>query len=120
MSYCGHARRWAEEYDRNLTEEAILQDLEERRLCPGCRKQVDSDFVICPTCHYQLRLRCTSCGKLLNPNWDVCPYCGQEPGQEPVSAPVAQVQNTGRTTAVIPQHVEVPAAEQGPATGGES
>ncbi|MBC7235137.1 MAG: zinc ribbon domain-containing protein [Chloroflexi bacterium] len=66
----------AEEYERSLAEEALLQELEERRVCPGCRHRIDPDFVVCPYCHYQLRLRCVSCRRLLNPNWDVCPYCG--------------------------------------------
>ena len=66
----------AEEYDRSLTEEAILQDLEERRVCPSCQHRVDPDFIVCPYCHHQLRLRCVGCGRLLHPNWSVCPYCG--------------------------------------------
>ena len=66
----------AEEYERSLAEEAILQDLEERRVCPGCRRGVEPDFVVCPYCHQQLHLRCVGCGHLLNPGWDVCPYCG--------------------------------------------
>jgi len=66
----------AEEYERSLAEEAILQDLEERRVCPGCRRGVEPDFIICPYCHYQLHLRCVGCGRLLSPGWDVCPYCG--------------------------------------------
>jgi len=66
----------AEEYERNLAEEAILQDLDERRVCPSCQRRADPDFVVCPYCHEQLRLRCTGCGRLLRPNWDVCPYCG--------------------------------------------
>lgn len=82
----------AEEYERSLAEEALLQDLEERRMCPGCRQRVESDFVVCPHCHHQLRLRCVGCGRLLNPSWDVCPYCGLfreqqlEEGQEQVEA----------------------------------
>jgi len=66
----------AEEYDRDLAEEAMLQDLEERHVCPGCRRRVEADFLLCPSCHRELRVRCTSCGRLLNLNWDVCPYCG--------------------------------------------
>lgn len=66
----------AEEYDRSLVEEAMLQDLEERHVCPGCRRRVEADFLLCPYCHRELRARCTSCGRLLNLNWDVCPYCG--------------------------------------------
>jgi RNA polymerase subunit RPABC4/transcription elongation factor Spt4 len=66
----------AEEYERSLAEEAILQDLDEQRICPGCRQSVESDFIVCPTCHHQLRLRCVDCGRLVSPRWDVCPYCG--------------------------------------------
>jgi len=74
----------AEEYERNLAEEAILQELEDRRICPDCQHRVDPDFVVCPYCHYQLRLRCVGCGRLLNPQWEVCPYCGlyrEQPGE---------------------------------------
>jgi len=76
----------AEAYDRNLTEEAILQDLEERRVCPNCQHRVDPDYIVCPYCHHQLRLRCVGCGRLLQPNWSVCPYCGlfrDQGGEEP-------------------------------------
>lgn len=66
----------AEEYERSLTEEAILQDLEERRLCPSCQRRVAPDYIVCPACHHQLKLRCVGCSRLLNPSWDVCPYCG--------------------------------------------
>ena len=72
----------AEEYERSLAEEAILQDLEERRVCPGCRRGVEPDFVVCPYCHHQLHLRCVGCGRLLDPGWDVCPYCGLVRDQE--------------------------------------
>lgn len=67
----------AEEYERSLIEEAVLQDLEGRRTCPECQRQIESDFIICPHCRHQLRLRCVGCGRLLNPKWDVCPYCGR-------------------------------------------
>jgi len=66
----------AEEYERSLTEEALLQDLDPERVCPVCSYPADPDFVVCPSCHTQLRLRCVGCGRLLSPDWDVCPYCG--------------------------------------------
>jgi RNA polymerase subunit RPABC4/transcription elongation factor Spt4 len=65
-----------EQHERHLAEEAILQDLEERRICPGCQRRIEADYLLCPDCHYQLRLRCPSCDRLLNPSWDICPYCG--------------------------------------------
>ena len=73
----------AEEYERSLAEEAILQDLSERRVCPGCQRRVKPDYIICPYCHEQLRLRCVGCGRLLQPSWDVCPYCGLYREQRP-------------------------------------
>ncbi len=72
----------SEEYERSLAEEALMQDLEEQRVCLGCQRRVEPDFIICPYCHHQLRLRCVGCGRLLNPDWDVCPYCGLLRDQE--------------------------------------
>ncbi len=66
----------AEEYERSLAEESLLQDLDDKRVCPNCGRRVEADFMVCPHCHQQLRLRCVGCGRLLSPDWDVCPYCG--------------------------------------------
>jgi RNA polymerase subunit RPABC4/transcription elongation factor Spt4 len=66
----------SQRYERDLAEEALLHDLDEKHVCPNCQHQVESDFVICPYCFQQLRLRCIGCGRLLEPDWDVCPYCG--------------------------------------------
>jgi RNA polymerase subunit RPABC4/transcription elongation factor Spt4 len=80
----------AQRYERDLAEEALLHDLDERHACPNCQHQVETDFVVCPYCHHQLRLRCVGCGRLLRPNWDVCPYCGlyrdQDEPQEPIDS----------------------------------
>lgn len=66
----------AEEYERSLVEESVLQELGQRHTCPNCQRRVEDDFIVCPYCHEQLRLRCTGCGQLLQPEWDVCPFCG--------------------------------------------
>jgi RNA polymerase subunit RPABC4/transcription elongation factor Spt4 len=76
----------ADEYERSLTEEAILQGLEENRICPSCQRRIEPDYVVCPSCHHQLKARCVGCGRLLNLDWDVCPYCGRYRDQ---SAPEA-------------------------------
>jgi len=86
----------AERHERDLAEEAILQDLEEQRVCPQCRRRVEPDFVVCPTCHHQLRIPCDVCGRLLQPDWDICPYCGTkraplEETLEPAAEPMAVV-----------------------------
>ncbi|MHB9034685.1 MAG: zinc ribbon domain-containing protein, partial [Anaerolineae bacterium] len=68
----------AENYERDLAEEAILSDMEQKKACPKCQRQVKDDYIICPNCHEQLKLRCLSCGRLLDLDWKICPYCGQE------------------------------------------
>ncbi|MBN1400793.1 MAG: zinc ribbon domain-containing protein [Anaerolineae bacterium] len=66
----------SQQYERTLAEEALLQDLDQRHVCPNCQLQIEPDFVVCPHCHQQLRLRCVGCKRLLHLEWDVCPYCG--------------------------------------------
>jgi len=66
----------AEAYERALGQEALLQDVEERYICPSCKRKAEADFLVCPYCHTQLRKRCPHCERLINLNWDTCPYCG--------------------------------------------
>ncbi len=68
----------AETYERELAEESIIREMEPKRACPKCQRQVEADFILCPYCHEQLKLRCLSCNRLLDPEWAICPYCGQE------------------------------------------
>lgn len=65
-----------EAYEHALGQEALLQDIEERYICPSCRRKTEADFLVCPYCHTELRKRCPDCEDLMNLNWDVCPYCG--------------------------------------------
>jgi len=65
----------AEAYERALEEEALLQGIEEREVCPGCRRKVEPDFVVCPYCHTRLKKACPECGRLLHLSWNICPYC---------------------------------------------
>lgn len=64
-------------YQRALEEEALLQDIENQYVCPGCKQKIEADYIICPNCHTQLKERCPGCGHLLNLKWNICPYCGQ-------------------------------------------
>ncbi len=75
----------AEAYERALEEEALLKDIEERLVCPGCKQKVQPDFTICPACHTQLRKACPACDRLLHLKWNICPYCGAIPGAPKVS-----------------------------------
>ena len=48
--------------------------------CPACRAPVRDDFLVCPKCRRQLRVRCTTCDKPMEESWKVCPYCETEAG----------------------------------------
>ncbi|MFQ3568105.1 MAG: zinc ribbon domain-containing protein [Aggregatilineales bacterium] len=65
----------AEAYERSLEEEALLQDIEERPMCPGCKQRVQDDWQVCPHCHTRLKKPCSHCGRMLELAWDLCPYC---------------------------------------------
>jgi RNA polymerase subunit RPABC4/transcription elongation factor Spt4 len=65
----------AETYEQSLEEEALLQEIEEKRVCPGCGRQADEDWRICPNCMTKLKKPCAKCGQLMDLPWNVCPYC---------------------------------------------
>ncbi len=67
-----------EAYEHALGQEALLQDIEERYICPSCRRKAEPDYLVCPHCYAELRKHCAHCERLLNLNWDVCPYCGHQ------------------------------------------
>ncbi|HVS86244.1 MAG TPA: zinc ribbon domain-containing protein [Gaiellaceae bacterium] len=46
-----------------------------RETCPSCAATVESDFVVCPVCTYELRRPCAHCNAALEPDWQMCPYC---------------------------------------------
>ncbi|HEX2912034.1 MAG TPA: zinc ribbon domain-containing protein [Chloroflexia bacterium] len=63
-------------YERNLQEEYMLQDLEEREICPTCRVKTQPDFLFCFNCRTRLRRECSNCGQLVKLKWASCPFCG--------------------------------------------
>jgi len=88
----------AEAYERSLEEEALLQDIEERLVCPGCKQTVLENFQLCPSCHTRLKKVCPGCGELLRLRWNICPYCGTSPStphmlhQMPVTTKVTDLE----------------------------
>jgi RNA polymerase subunit RPABC4/transcription elongation factor Spt4 len=70
------SRTLEEEYQSSLEEESLLAALAGRLTCPGCGRQTENDWKICPTCSTVLRKACTDCGRMLDLSWNVCPYCG--------------------------------------------
>lgn len=99
----------AEKYERSLEEEALLQDIEERQICPGCKQPIEPDYVVCPICHVRLRQPCVNCGKLIHPRWSVCPYCAT--GQKAVPG----VEGAGRVTLADLEREEALTAAAAPA-----
>jgi RNA polymerase subunit RPABC4/transcription elongation factor Spt4 len=65
----------AEVYAQSLEEEALLQEIEEKRVCPGCGRQAREDWRICPNCLTKLKKPCGQCGQLMDLPWNVCPHC---------------------------------------------
>jgi RNA polymerase subunit RPABC4/transcription elongation factor Spt4 len=65
-----------ERYERELSEEALLQDIEEKRACPACQQKVQDDFLFCPNCHTRLKRRCENCHRITSLRWNICPFCG--------------------------------------------
>ena len=66
----------AEQYDRALEEEILLQELEQAPSCHNCGRPVKPDWQYCPYCEVELKHPCPQCGYLLEPGWKRCPQCG--------------------------------------------
>jgi len=63
-------------YDRALEQEALLQQIETKPVCPTCARLTEPTWFLCPTCHTHLRQPCPVCNSPLELHWDICPYCG--------------------------------------------
>jgi hypothetical protein len=79
----------AEGFDRALEQEALLQQLEERAVCPTCSRPTQPAWFLCPHCHSHLRQPCPVCNSPLELQWDICPYCGYLFPSEAADAEVA-------------------------------
>ena len=67
-----------EAYERQLAEESLLAEAEQRVVCPTCKERVQDDFILCPTCRTRLKRVCPNCGKLIRPEWNICPFCAKD------------------------------------------
>jgi hypothetical protein len=63
-------------YDRALEQEALLQQIEDKPVCPTCSRPTQLNWFLCPSCHTHLRQPCPVCRSPLELHWDICPYCG--------------------------------------------
>ena len=65
----------AESYERSLEEEALLQEIEEKPVCPTCGIRTQENWQVCPSCHTKLKKPCINCGRVLELSWNICPHC---------------------------------------------
>lgn len=82
-----------EMYQRTLEEEALLSEIEQSSVCPGCGARTQTDWQICPNCHTRQRKPCHRCGRLMELPWQICPYCST-----PIPGMVAESQPTNPST----------------------
>src|SRR4051812_20216891 len=92
----------AEVYERNLAEEALLAEVEAIKSCPGCRRRINEEWIICPSCRTRLNRVCANCGRLVGLDWSLCAWCGKDFERTDVASydPIATE---------MPQSVEAPA-----------
>jgi len=104
----------AEAYERSLEEEALLQGIEEKPVCPGCGRPSNAQWQVCPYCYTRLKKPCIKCSQLLELSWALCPYCATQQPTEGgrAAAPSAAAGNRGRrpVTAVRNAGRSAPAA----------
>ena len=93
----------AQQYQRALEEEAMLQDLEQRLACPSCKRGIKSDFLICPYCRTQLKRPCPRCGQPLGALWKSCPYCTTPVAVETVETPKVALEATAESGNITAQ-----------------
>src|SRR5260221_3457620 len=84
----------AEAYERSLEEEALLQGIEEKPVCPGCGRPSNTLWQVCPHCHTRLKKQCIQGGQLLELPWNLCPYFGTPHGHIPQPQHPQQHQST--------------------------
>ncbi len=107
-------------YERSLEEEALLQELEDQKACPTCKRRVSDDFLLCPSCRTQLKEPCRQCQKPLSYAWVACPFCGLEKppregyGPRPVRAPQPRMQSAQPPSPPRPRSVPPLAAQESP------
>lgn len=100
-----------EAYERSLEEEALLQSIEEKPICPGCSRPTDREWHVCPHCHTTLRKSCVKCGRMLELAWTQCPYCAtaQPVAAEAASGVAGRYPSASRTPVANPGSYREPA-----------
>ena len=64
-----------EVYEKTLEDEALLSEIESKKVCPGCGSAIRNQWQVCPYCFTRIHKTCSQCGQLLELPWQICPYC---------------------------------------------
>src|SRR4029077_17389968 len=67
-----------EAYERQLAEESLLAEAEQRVVCPTCKERVQEEFILRPTCRTRLAMVCPTCGQVSRPEWNICRLCAKD------------------------------------------
>jgi RNA polymerase subunit RPABC4/transcription elongation factor Spt4 len=76
-----------EVWERNLAEEALLNEVEAIRHCPTCERRVDEEWIICPSCRTRLNRVCPNCSRLVGLDWSLCAWCGKDFERRDIAVP---------------------------------
>ena len=85
-----------EVYERNLAEEALLNEVESIQHCPGCERRIDDEWIICPFCRTRLNRVCPNCSRLVGMDWSLCAWCGKDFERRQVPAAAVEALPGGR------------------------
>ena len=107
-----------EVWERNLAEEALLNEVESIHHCPGCERRIDDEWIICPYCRTRLNRVCPNCSRLVGMEWSLCAWCGKDFERRPVAAaaPVGALPASREADARLA--ATAPVAAAGGASGG--
>ena len=76
-----------EVWERNLAEEALLNEVEAIHHCPTCERRVDDEWIICPSCRTRLNRVCPNCSRLVGLDWSLCAWCGKDFERREIAIP---------------------------------
>ena len=92
----------AEQYERALEEEALLQEIEDKHVCTGCNHAIKEQWLLCPYCHTKLKKHCQHCGQLMELPWTICPFCAQPQAERHGSARQQRAEQTAPAYEIAP------------------
>jgi RNA polymerase subunit RPABC4/transcription elongation factor Spt4/low affinity Fe/Cu permease len=111
-----------EVWERNLAEEALLNEVESIHHCPGCDRRINDEWIICPTCRTRLNRVCPNCSRLVGMDWSLCAWCGKDFERREIPAAAIEASSrrdaTARVATSAPAQLRSTTRSQTAAQGG--